>query len=180
MQVKDLILQIRMSLNDAQGLRTSDYQIMNAINEAVTQLFDSLIGFANGLARKIATLPVTDGVAELPEDFHSVSLISGSDGVLYPDYGNILPESGCYKVVGNELLVTDESSVDMEYFYMPEPVTTVEDVLEIQRSLRSVLVAVASGLLRGERDKVGMTIYQTVSSMASRGVAHLPDVKIFQ
>ena len=180
MQVKDLILQIRMSLNDAQGLRTSDYQIMNAINEAVTQTFDSLIGFANGLARKIVTLPVTDGRVELPEDFHSISLLSGSDGILYPDYGNVIPDSGCYKVVGNELLVGGETEIALEYFYMPEPVMEADSELEVQRSLRSIIVGVASGLLRGERDKVGMIIYQTVSSMASRGVAHLPDVKIFQ
>ena len=180
MQVKDLILQIRMSLNDAQGLRTSDYQIMNAINEAVTQLFDSLIGFANGLARKIVTIPVTNGRVRLPEDFHSISLISGSGGVLYPDYGGITPAKGCYKVVGDEVLVGGENEVDLEYFYMPEPVMEADGDLEVQRSLRSVIVAVASGLLRGERDKVGVIIYQTVSSMASRGVAHLPDVKIFQ
>ena len=180
MQVKDLILQIRMSLNDAQGLRTSDYQIMNAINEAVTQLFDSLIGFANGLARKVATLPVVDGRVELPEDFHSIGLIAGDTGVLYPDYGNVLPVDGCYKVVGNELLVGGETEITLEYFYMPEPVMEADGDLEVQRSLRSIIVGVASGLLRGERDKVGMIIYQTVSSMASRGVSYLPDVKIFQ
>ena len=170
----DLMLSVRLKLSDPQGTLFSDYQLLEILNASVEMIYDTLIGYANSLPRKVISLTLTDGRVDLPEDFHSLSHLSSGGIELRADFEKIVPDEGTYRVVGTKLLAPTDT-VDVEYYYIPLSVTDFDGEFDIPISIRSQTVSIACALLRGDSMAADNVIYKLLTSMASRGISHIPD-----
>lgn len=175
MDASQLILHLRNITGDHQSIRFSDYQLMGFLNDAISMVYDSFIGNANTLAKKLTTLTVTNGKASLPTDFHSVSLVDN----MIPWAESTSPDSGYYKIIGSDFYCGESVAV-MEYFYLPALITSSDDSVDIPRSLFNTVVNVAKLIMMGDRIGADNVIYKAMASMASRGVTFIPDRKAFE
>ena len=179
MECSQLILSLRLLMNDMVGARYSDHQLILFLNLAISMIYDQLIGYANSLAKKTATLTMADGSAQLPEDFHSLSLAYHDSEDTLPDYGVMEPEAGYYKIVGDRIYSGDED-LDIEYFYVPAKIETIDDEVDIPRMLEYPIIAVANAMSIGDRMTADTIILRTITATASRGIAYIPDRKPFE
>ena len=174
MDASQLILHLRNITGDHQAIRFSDYQLMGFLNDAISLVYDALIGNANPVARRRATLTVEGGSAELPEDLHSLSLVDG----LLPWAGGTVPPDGYYRVVGDRIYCSD-GDLSVEYFYIPEMIVEDLDEVDIPRSMFSTVVNVAKALMMNDRMTADNLVWKVVTSMASRGISYIPDRNAF-
>lgn len=173
-EARSLLSHLRNLSGDHQGMRFSDYQLMGPLNDAISLVYDALIGNANPVARRRVTLTVENGSAELPEDLHSLSLVDG----LLPWGESTTPPDGYYRVVGDRIYCSD-GDLSVEYFYIPEMIVEDLDEVDIPRSLFSTVVNVAKALMMNDRMTADNLVWKVVTSMASRGISHIPDRKAF-
>ena len=173
-EARSLLSHLRNLSGDHQGMRFSDYQLMGPLNDAISLVYDALIGNANPAARRMVTLTVAGGSAELPEDLHSLSLVDG----LLPWSGGTVPPDGYYRVAGDRIYCSD-GDLSVEYFYIPEMIVEDLDEVDIPRSLFSTVVNVAKALMMNDYMTADNLVWKVVTSMASRGISHIPDQKVF-
>jgi len=173
-EARSLLSHLRNLSGDHQGMRFSDYQLMGPLNDAISLIYDALIGNANPAARRRMTLTVAGGSAELPEDLHSLSLVDG----LLPWAGGTVPPDGYYRVAGDRIYCSD-GDLSVEYFYIPEMIVEDLDEVDIPRSLFSTVVNVAKALMMNDRMTADNLVWKVVTSMASRGISYIPDRNAF-
>lgn len=173
-------MHMRFYLADSQKVKYSDDALLSALNLALTISFETFIGYASSLGRKQATITMTDGVGDLPTDFHSIVLVEDASGTEFlPDYAKLIPNAGYYKVVGMKIY-SDTDSIDLEYHYIPEQMSAISDTIDCPASMVGQIVLVAVNIAKGDRMGADSAIYNMVRALASRSIPYVPDRKAFR
>ena len=98
-----LVKSLRYALKDMQGIKYSDYELVESINQAASLLYGRLSERFVYAAQKKALLNVPSvGYALLPTDFVRIHQIVGDDGELIPT--TLLPvASGTYRIINDTI-----------------------------------------------------------------------------
>ncbi len=180
MKASEAIMHMRFYLADSQKVKYSDDALLSALNLAVTLSFETFIGYASSLGRKQTTITLTDGVGDLPADFHSIALVEDASGEeVLPDYAKVTPASGYYKVVGDKIYSAADSLV-LEYHYIPTAIADISSEIDCPESMTGQLVLVAVNIAKGDRMGADNAIYNMVRALAARSIPYVPDRKAFQ
>lgn len=180
MDAKTAILEMRHWIGDSQKAKFSDDALMLALNTTLALVFEMFVGYASTIGRKSATVVLTGGSGDLPNDFHSVVIVEDNLGnEMLPDYGGLTPSAGHYKIVGGKLYA-GTPSVNMEYHYIPQRLTSGESVLDVPDAILNQMVQVAVTLAKGDRMGADKIVYSMVRSLASRHIPYVPDRRAFK
>lgn len=128
-----MAMKARLKLDDMQGAKYSHFEVMSAINDAWMMLWMALAERYSSITRKLATVPMTDGRAYIPEDFYT--LADDTKGV---------------KVAGLEL-VGDQSleSVELDYYCIPPEVTHPNDEVAVPRAVELDCIEMVAAIVQG-------------------------------
>ena len=179
MNANEALMHMRFYLADSQKSKFSDDALLSALNLAISITYEMLVGYSSTMGRKNSIIAITDGIGDLPSDFHSTVLVEDSSGApMIPDYGKISPASGYYRIVGNKIY-TGEESVVLQYNYIPASLSTTSDAIDCPNSLINQLVLVAVDIARGDRASADEAIFNMVRALASKTIPYVPDQKGF-
>lgn len=135
--VIELVMSLRYALGDMQGLNVSDYELIEPINQAASQLYGKLSErYVHAVLKKLIITVDASKEYALPSDFVRVHQVVGDKyGVLVPTSVNP-PVKGAYRIVGTTLYIND-GTYSFEYYYIPSRVRTLNDNLDVPESMRT-------------------------------------------
>ena len=170
--VIELVMSLRYALGDMQGLNISDYELIEPINQATTQLYGRLSErFVHAVLKKTVLAVGDTKEYALPSDFVRVhQVVSDEFGIMVPTSTNP-PARGAYRIVGSTFYA-DEGSYSFEYYYIPSRVRTLNDNLDIPESMRSYIEQISLALFKKDLNTVVAIIQQAESVLAGREISH--------
>lgn len=84
MKMKYFIMLMRSGLKDMDGTKFSDYDIRFRMNEVLLSIFTKLGLMNNNILTVSTSIPMIDGIGDMPQDFLSLLQISDSGRPLSP------------------------------------------------------------------------------------------------
>ena len=172
-QVSRLVASMRFSIRDMQGVNVSDFEIIGAINQAASLLYNKLAeDFVNAGLKK--TILIVDDTlsASLPSDFIGVHRVGmGDEGYASPV--SYRPEiSGTYRILGNTFYAP-EGLYGLEYYYIPKRVNSLTDNLDVMPSVCPYLERVAGYVLANDLAGAVQTAAVCSHSLAGNEISHM-------
>ena len=180
--VKQLAASMRYSLKEMQGVQISDFELIEAINQAVWQLYSRIAERYVLAGVKKKTLIVDDsGEVALPSDFVKIHQVTmGDEGCANPATYSILG-NGEYRILG-DIFYAPEGVYGLEYYYIPMRVGKLSDYLDAPQAMAVYLVNIATAIHTNNIADAEQIIQVCVNSMAARELSHFQDtgpVQIF-
>ena len=174
--VVQLAQSLRYALNDMQETRTSDFELLEVINQATQLLYTRMAEQHVMSGIKIKPL-ITDstGNAALPSDFVKIHQALMSDGSVAVPTSYPATYTGTYRIIG-DTFYAPEGVYGLEYYYVPARVKSLADNLDVPQAMASYIERIALAIY-GNNLETAETIIQTcVRSLAAREVSHFADV----
>ena len=138
MTVATLFTDIRYQLSDELKTGYDDAELIGYLNQTNEFMYATLMNHESNLALKSALITLTDGVGALPSDFELDSAIKDTNDVpLHAVAPSITPTSTQYSLFDSNLY-SDNDSVTLFYFYMPDTYTAITDTLLIPAYFRNL------------------------------------------
>ena len=179
--VKQIVGSMRFALKDMQGVEISDFELVEAINQAAWLLYSRISEQFVSVGLKKKTLIVDEsGEAALPTDFLKVHQVGMSDeGVAEPTTYYI--NYGKYRISG-ETFYAPEGAYGFEYYYVPARVSSLNDFLDVPQSMLVYVAKIAVAMLQNDLASAEQIVQSCVNSLTAREISHFEDtgpVQIF-
>ena len=170
-----LVKSLRYALKDMQGIKFSDYELIESINQAANLLYGRLSERYVYAAQKNTTLNVpTVGYTSLPADFVRIHQIVGDDGELIPT--TKLPVvNGTYRIINGTIYATP-AIYSLEYYYVPGRVTSLGDNLDAPTAMEAYIQQISLALFGNNPALAEQIVQQCSQTLAVREVSHFTDV----
>lgn len=156
MQAGKVATKIRLRVGDMQKTRFSDYEILSALNDAMSMLWVALAENFSRIPQKTVNIVMTDGKAPLPEDYYSL----------------------VKKPAGAEIRGMEITGAEGELVYnaVPIPALDMADDIRLPLSLLLDCVEVAGAIATGRTDEAA-SIAGTAARRISqkREISEIPD-----
>ena len=180
--VKQLVTSMRYALNDMQGVNISDFELIEAINEAAFQLYSRIAEQFVSVGLKKKTLIVDEsGEAALPSDFVKIHQVTmGDEGRADPATYPVMSERE-YRIMGNSFYAP-EGAYGFEYYYVPARVSSLNDFLDAPQAISVYIVNTATAIHTNNLADAEQVVQICVNSLAGRELSHFEDtgpVQIF-
>ena len=145
--VSRIVASMRYSLRDMQGVNVSDFELVEAINQACALLYGRFSEkFIHTALKKTLLVVDEDGQATLPSDFVSVHRVGMNEQYYAVPEAYHPNEDGLYRIVGNNFYAP-EGTYSFEYYYVPKRVTNLTDSLDIPLSLSPYIEQISIAML---------------------------------
>ena len=171
-----LVKSMRYALKDMQGIKYSDYELVESINQAAALLYGRLSERYVHAALKQTTLVVgSSGNATLPSDFvrlHQLGM--GSDGEAIP-ISTFPVVEGTYRIIG-DTIYAEPDAYNLEYYYVPKRVKGLGDSLDVPASMSPYIEQISLALFGNNLEKAEAVVLQCSQTLAVREVSHFQDV----
>lgn len=171
-----LVKSMRYALKDMQGIKFSDYELVESINQAASLLYGRLSERYVHAALKQATLVVgNNGYATLPSDFvrlHQLGM--GSDGEAIP-ISTLPVVDGTYRIIGDTIYAMP-GAYSLEYYYVPRRVKGLGDNLDVPVSMSPYIEQISVALFGNNLQLAEQIVLQCSQTLAVREVSHFTDV----
>ena len=170
-----LVKSLRYALKDMQGIKYSDYELIESINQAASLLYGRLSERYVYAAQKkmVLTIPSV-GYTPLPGDFVRIHQIIGDDGELIPT--TTLPAvTGTYRII-NDMIYADPDTYSLEYYYVPVRVKGLGDNLDVPISMEAYIQQISLALFGNNAALAEQIVQQCSQTLAVREVSHFTDV----
>ncbi|MBQ7594070.1 MAG: hypothetical protein IJU48_06940 [Synergistaceae bacterium] len=171
--VSRIVSSLRYSLRDMQGLNVSDFELIEAINQASALLYGRLAEkFIHTALKKTLLVVDEDGQTTLPSDFVSVHRVGmGEEGYAVPE--SYRPdEAGTYRIAGNNFYAP-EGSYSFEYYYLPQRVTSLTDRLDVPLSLSPYIEQISAAMLSKDLSTAEQLAQLCCNVQAGGEISHL-------
>ena len=175
LKVIDLVASLRFALGDMQGLSISDYELIEAINQAASLLYGRLSEhfISSEIKRKVIDVDESREYI-LPPDFLRVHQVIDNDYRIISASGKNPPEEGNYRIIGSAFSAP-EGVYTLEYYYIPSRVSSVNDFLDVSEKVRPYIENVALYLYRKDFQSVELSVQQCLTVLAGREISHFDD-----
>ncbi len=171
-----LVKSMRYALKDMQGIKFSDYELIEAINQATSMLYGRLSERYVYASQKQVTLVVpASGQTTLPSDFvrlHQLGM--GSAGEAIP-ISTLPVVNGTYRIIGNTLYAMP-GAYSLEYYYVPKRVTGLGEDLDVPLSMSPYIEQLSVALFGNNLQLAEQIVLQCSQALAVREVSHFQDV----
>lgn len=138
MTVAELFTDIRYQLSDELKISYSDIELIGYLNQVNEFMYATLLEAESNLVVKEAVITLTSGVGTLPADFHLDDAVTDVDGnPLNAVASSKTPTSTQYKIMV-ESIYSDNGSIKLFYYYMPDAYTAITDTLLIPRYFQNL------------------------------------------
>lgn len=170
-----LVKSLRYALKDMQGIKYSDYELIESINQAASLLYGRLSERYVYAAQKKTTLTIPSiGYAPLPSDFVRIHQIIGDDGELIPI--TTLPAvDGTYRII-NDTIYAEPNLYSLEYYYVPTRVKGLGEDLDVPLSMEAYIQQISLALFGNNAALAEQIVQQCSQTLAVREVSHFTDV----
>lgn len=170
-----LVKSLRYALKDMQGIKFSDYELIDSINQAATLLYARLSERYVYAAQKKTMLTIPSiGYTLLPNDFVRIHQIIGDDGELIPI--TTLPVvEGTYRII-NDTIYAEPKVYSLEYYYVPNRVKGLGENLDAPLSMEAYIQQISLALFGNNTALAEQIVQQCSQTLAVREVSHFSDV----
>ena len=170
--VLKLVRSLRFALRDMQGVKVSDFELIEAINQAASLLYIQMSEKYVRYGMKKAYMTVgSDGHITLPSDFVKIHQVGmGEDGVAVPT-SYLATTDGTYRIIGNEFYAP-AGVYGVEYYYVPDRVTSLSDKLDVPIAMSPYIEQIALAIYGNNLEKAGQIVNVCVTSLSDREVSH--------
>lgn len=167
---------LRYALNDMQGIKYSDYELVESINQATSLLYGRMSErYVYASLKKSVLVIGSTGQATLPSDFvrlHQLGM--GDEGEAIPT--STLPVvDGTYRIIGDTIYATP-GAYSLEYYYVPNRVKGLGDTLDVPVSMEAYIQQISVALFGNNVQLAEQIIQQCSQILAVREVSHFQDV----
>ena len=172
-----LVTSLRYRLNDMQGVRYSDFELIEAVNRAAGLLFGRLSARFVWAASKKTVIIVDEeaGSALLPRDFHNMRRVTReAEGTVNPGRG-----TADYRVVGQEFYAAP-GAYGLEYWYLPRPVFGMDDELDAPEAVSPWLETVALAVLKDDMSGAETVCEECCRTLAGGEASRFPEHGVAQ
>ncbi|MBQ7220780.1 MAG: hypothetical protein IJS28_07365 [Synergistaceae bacterium] len=169
-----LVKSLRYALKDMQGIKYSDYELVESINQAASLLYGRLSERYVYAAQKKAVLNIpSTGYAPLPNDFVRIHQIVGDDGELIPT--TKLPAvEGTYRII-NDTIYATPAMYSLEYYYVPNRVRDLGDNLDVPLSMEAYIQQISLAMFGNNPALAEQIVQQCSQTLAVRELSHFTD-----
>ena len=171
-----LVKSLRYALKDMQGIKFSDYELIESINQATSLLYGRLSERYVQASLKQTTLIVGDsGNATLPSDFvrlHQLGM--GSEGEAIP-ISTFPVVDGTYRIIG-DTIYAQPGAYSLEYYYVPRRVKGLGEDLDVPVSMSPYIEQISVALFGNNLQLAEQIVLQCSQTLAVREVSHFQDV----
>ena len=170
-----LVKSLRYALKDMQGIKFSDYELIESINQAASLLYGRLSERYVYAAQKKTILTVPSvGYTVLPSDFVRIHQLVGDDGEAIPT--TRLPVvDGTYRII-NDTIYAKPDVYNLEYYYVPTRVKGMGDNLDVPVSMEAYIQQISLALFGNNPTLAEQIVQQCSQTLAVREVSHFTDV----
>ena len=174
--VVNLVRSLRFALKDMQGVKYSDYELIEAVNQAVSLLYGQLSEkyiFAT-LKKKIINIGSSQETS-LPSDFVRIHQLGmGDEGVAIPTSRMPVCE-GTYRIIGDTLYAAP-GVYSLEYYYVPVRVNSLADNVDAPLSMSPYIEQISLAIFGNNLEKAEQVVQVCMSVLSDRGQSHFEDV----
>lgn len=174
--VVQLAQSLRYALRDMQGVKISDFEIIESVNQAASLLYTRMAEqhVIYGIKKK-AVIVDESGVTGLPSDFVKIHQVGmGEDGVAVPS-SYLATAPGTYRIAG-DAFYAPEGVYGLEYYYVPARVKKLDDSLDVPMAMSPYIEQTALAIYGNNLEKAEQIVQACVNSLAAREVSHFTDV----
>lgn len=181
MDLGSQILDIRYAIGDMAGDTYSPYQIVNAINTVLRQINKALSNITSDLTKKRVTLTLVDGVADLPDDFQSISRITdGSFIPLTPRTTEDDTAKFLYEILDNQIYSNSDTIILTYKRYFTEiAADDLTAILPVPDFFKDLLTTYTKVMLQGGVSNSDSTILPTIENAVMSLVAGRDKTRIY-
>ncbi|MBQ7217299.1 MAG: hypothetical protein IJS39_15090 [Synergistaceae bacterium] len=170
-----LVKSMRYALKDMQGIKYSDYELVESINQAASLLYGRLSERYVQAALKKSTLVIgNEGYATLPSDFVRLHQLVG-DGEEAIPISTLPVVAGTYRIIGDTIYATPDA-YSLEYYYVPKRVKGLGDELDVPVSMSPYIEQISLALFGNNLAQAEQIVLQCSQTLAVREVSHFQDV----
>ena len=171
-----LVQSLRYALRDMQGVKISDFELIECINQAASLLYIQMSEKYVRYGMKKTYLHVgTDKHVSLPSDFVKVHQVGmGEDGVAVPT-SYLATTEGTYRIIGDEFYAP-EGTYGFEYYYVPERIKDLSDKLDVPTAMSPYIEQIALAIYGNNLEKASQIVGICVTSLSDREVSHFENV----
>ncbi len=170
-----LVKSMRYALNDMQGILISDFELIEAINQASALLYGLLSEKYVHAAQKRGTITIPDGgSADLPIDFvriHQVGMDNDEVAVPVSYMSNVM---GTYRIIGQKMFAP-KGTYNLEYYYIPARVTKLDDDVDIPLSMSTYIEQISLAIYNRDLVRANALARQAQEFLSDSEVSHLPN-----
>ena len=170
--VSRIVTSLRFALRDMQGVNVSDFEIIEAVNQAASLLYNKFAEDFVNVGLKKTVLVVDDALqASLPSDFLGVHYVGmGEDGYASPVAYK--PEiTGTYRILGNNFYAP-EGLYGLEYYYQPKRVASLSDALDVPLSVCPYIEKITAAVLANDLAGAMQIAAVCSHSLAGNEISH--------
>lgn len=170
-----LVKSLRYALKDMQGIKYSDYELIEAVNQAVSLLYGRLSErYVNASLKERIFVVGDEGLSSLPRDFVRLhQLGTGDNGECIPTSSFPVVE-GTYRIMGTTIYAKP-GTYSLEYYYMPDRVNGLGEEVDAPISLAPYIEQVSLALFGNNLEKAEALVQQCSQVLAVREVSHFTD-----
>ena len=177
LKVLRLVQSLRFSLRDMQGVKVSDFELIEAINQAASLLYIQMSEkyVRYGMKKDAAFRVGSTGYAMLPVDFIKIHQVGmGEDGVAVPT-SYLATTEGTYRIIG-DTFYAPSGIYGLEYYYVPVRVSSLDDELDVPEAMSPYIEQISLAIYGNNLDKAANIVSTCVTSLSDREVSHFENV----
>lgn len=164
---------IRYAMDDMQSTQISDFQILEAINQAAALLYGMLSMKFVHAARKTITIQVPEtGELELPDDFVRIHQVGLNDRTIATPVSYMSDVEGTYRIIGNKF-TAPQGTYFLEYYYIPIRVTKLSDSLDVPLSMSTYIEQISLAIYNRDLARANSLAVQAQQFLSDSEVSHL-------
>lgn len=167
---------LRYAMKDMQGIKYSDYELVESINQATSLLYGRLSErFVYASLKKSVLVVGSTGEATLPSDFVRIHQLGmGEEGEAIP-ISTLPAVEGTYRIIGDTIYTTP-GAYSLEYYYVPKRVKGLGDTLDVPVSMEAYIQQISLALFGNNPTLAEQIVQQCSETLAVRETSHFTDV----
>ena len=167
-----LAASLRFALKDMQGVNISDFELIEAINQAASLLYGRLSDwFVQAVLKKKIIIVDDTGHTALPSDFVRVHQVGmGEDGIAIPTT-YLADVDGTYRIIGSTFYAPP-GAYSLEYYYLPARVTSLGDDLDMPLSMSPYMEQISLAMFTRDLERAEAIVQQCSKILAGRNISH--------
>ena len=166
---------MRYAQNDMQGVLISDFELIEAINQAAALLYGLLSEKYVHAAQKRVTIEIPEvGIADLPIDFVRIHQVGMDDDEIAVPVSYMSNVYGTYRIMGQKMFAP-KGTYTLEYYYIPSRVTKLDDDLDVPLSMSTYIEQVSLAIYNHDLVRANALARQAQEFLSDSEVSHLPN-----